>query len=136
MFVLVAPVVYAGGFLYSLITGSPIQLGLLKIYNVVIRVPGAKVTEETSLAAGLLMNAFFLVGVFSFAVSGSMGAEGGRQNAGWRCTLGVLGLQAGSGWHTTHPLRRPLLALAGGDWAGERGDPGVPQGGAQRQLPG
>ena len=30
---------------------------------------GAKVTEEKSLAAGVLMNAFFLAGVFSFAVS-------------------------------------------------------------------
>lgn len=29
-----APIVYAGGMLYSLITGSSIQLGLLKIYSV------------------------------------------------------------------------------------------------------
>ncbi|GAB4818940.1 hypothetical protein N2152v2_005986 [Parachlorella kessleri] len=68
VFTAAAPIVYAGGLLYSVITDSPIQLGLLKVYSVIIRVPGAKVTEEKSLAAGVLMNAFFLAGVFSFAV--------------------------------------------------------------------
>ncbi|GAB4822281.1 hypothetical protein N2152v2_009327 [Parachlorella kessleri] len=68
VFVVAAPIVYLGGVLYSLITGAPIQLGLLKVYSVIIRVPGAKVTEEKSLAAFLLMNFFFLVGLFSFAV--------------------------------------------------------------------
>ncbi len=34
--------------MYSLITGAPIGLGLLKIYSVIIRVPG----EESSSARG------------------------------------------------------------------------------------
>lgn len=62
------PVVWAGGFAYSFITGAPITLGLFKIYSVVIRAPGAKVTEETSLPAAALMNVMFLAGLFSFAV--------------------------------------------------------------------
>ena len=45
VFVVAAPIVYAGGWVYSLITGSPIQLGLLKIYSVVIRVPGEMIHD-------------------------------------------------------------------------------------------
>lgn len=37
-------------------------------YTVVLRAPGARVTEETSLPAAMLINAAFLTGVFTFAV--------------------------------------------------------------------
>lgn len=63
-----APVIYAWGCLYAAITGAPVSLGVFKVYTVVLRAPGARVTEETSLPAAMLINAAFLTGVFTFAV--------------------------------------------------------------------
>lgn len=40
VFTIVAPVVWTGGLLYSALTGAPLQRGLLKVWSVVIRVPG------------------------------------------------------------------------------------------------
>lgn len=45
VFTAALPIVSAGGFLYSMITGSPLQLGLLKVYGVIIRVPGVVQTQ-------------------------------------------------------------------------------------------
>ncbi|KAI3438204.1 hypothetical protein D9Q98_000641 [Chlorella vulgaris] len=63
-----APVIYLWGCLYAAITGAPVSLGVFKVYTVVLRAPGARVTEETSLAAALLINAAFITGMFTFAV--------------------------------------------------------------------
>lgn len=41
VFIVAAPIVYGGGLLYSLITGSTIQLGLLKIYSVSLHAAAA-----------------------------------------------------------------------------------------------
>lgn len=40
LFATAVPIVWLGGLAYSFITGAPIQLGLFKIYSVVIRAPG------------------------------------------------------------------------------------------------
>ena len=50
-----APVIWAWGALYAAITGAPIGLGVFKIYTVVLRAPGARVTEETSVGKGGLV---------------------------------------------------------------------------------
>ena len=42
-----APIIYAAGCLYAAITGTPVALGVFKVYTVVLRAPGARVTEET-----------------------------------------------------------------------------------------
>jgi len=62
------PVVWLMSLLYCSASGTDLPHGLFKVYGVLYRAPGAKVTEETSWLAGLIMNIVFLLGLFTFAV--------------------------------------------------------------------
>lgn len=68
VFTVALPLVWLGGLLYHCTSGENLQVSLFKVYAVLYRAPGAKVTEETTLAAALLMNLIFLCGLFTFAV--------------------------------------------------------------------
>lgn len=62
------PVVWLMSLLYCSASGTDLPHGLFKVYGVLYRAPGAKVTEETSWLAALVMNIVFLLGLFTFAV--------------------------------------------------------------------
>ncbi|KAL3151949.1 hypothetical protein ABBQ32_001075 [Trebouxia sp. C0010 RCD-2024] len=68
VFTVALPLVWLGGLLYHCTSGESLQISLFKVYAVLYRAPGAKVTEETTLPAALLMNLIFLCGLFTFAV--------------------------------------------------------------------
>lgn len=68
VFTIALPLVWLGGLLYHCTSGESLQVSLFKVYAVLYRAPGAKVTEETTLPAALLMNLIFLCGLFTFAV--------------------------------------------------------------------
>lgn len=97
MVALGAPVIWGLGLLYSAITSAPLSLACYKIYCVLVRTPGARVTEETSFPATVLMNFAFLLHVFAFA-------------AGERCHCG-RGVE-GRGGEGSGPLRM-LFAMWG-----------------------
>lgn len=68
VFLFAMPAVIVGGELYSVITGEPQWEGLLKVYSVLYIIPGINLLSENNALAGVLLNAIFLLGTFSFAV--------------------------------------------------------------------
>lgn len=57
-----------GAFLYRLASGDTWSCALFKSYGVLFRAPGFAVSNETTLAASLVMNTLFIFGMFVFAV--------------------------------------------------------------------
>ena len=101
-----------------------------QIYTVLVRTPGARVTEETSMPATVLMNFAFLLHVFAFAAGGRRaGAAGGGSGA--RLTAWAAGAAGREmRWpcmRACHETRLFLPAAACSDWCGVRG--GEEQGG-------
>ncbi|DBB14997.1 hypothetical protein WJX82_007629 [Trebouxia sp. C0006] len=62
------PAVLVFGEIYSSITGQPATNGFVKIYSVLLMIPGVNLLNESNLIAGILLNTMFLLGTFTFAV--------------------------------------------------------------------
>lgn len=62
------PAVLVFGEIYSSITGQPATNGFIKIYSVLLMIPGVNLLNESNLIAGILLNTMFLLGTFTFAV--------------------------------------------------------------------
>lgn len=57
-----------GASLYRLVSGDSWSCALFKSYGVLFRAPGFAVSNETTLAASVVMNTLFIFGIFVFAV--------------------------------------------------------------------
>ncbi|KAL3158654.1 hypothetical protein ABBQ32_011397 [Trebouxia sp. C0010 RCD-2024] len=68
LIIVALPAVLVGGEIYSGITGQPATNGFIKIYSVLLMIPGVNLLQESNLVAGLLLNGMFLLGTFTFAV--------------------------------------------------------------------